>query len=122
MKYLLALMLTIFSLTARAELFENWTDTEKVLYATSTLALIADYKSTSSVLYPHQRYRETNIFLGPQPSRAKLNLYFIAYIVANYIIADNSSHEFREKWLFSVTIVETGAAMHNVNIGAKIKF
>ena len=110
------------SLGALAEPFEGWTDNEKILFGTSTLALIADYKTTASVLYPNQGYKETNLFLGEQPSKDKLTAYFIGYVIGNYFIADYLGHKDRERWLLSVTIFETIAATHNISIGATIKF
>ena len=112
----------VCSLTARAELFEGWTNTEKVLFATSTLALLADFKSTSSVLYPDQGYKEMNPFLGEHPGQDRLTAYFLSYMVINYLVADHYNHKDRERWLLSVTIVESIAAGHNVSIGATIKF
>ena len=122
MKYLLAIILMLCSLTARAEPFAGWTDNEKILYGTAALALLADYKSTSSVLYPNQGYREMNPFLGEQPSKDKLTAWFIAWTVGHYFIADSLGHEDRVRWLLTVTIVEGVAATHNVMIGATIKF
>ena len=107
---------------SHAEPFEGWTDKEKILFGTASLALIADYKSTASVLYPDQGYRELNPILGPHPSRAKLSAYFITYLIGNYFIADYLGHANRERWLLTLTIVETAAAAHNVSIGATIRF
>ena len=122
MKNILAIIIMIFSLGAKAEPFAGWTDNEKLLYGAASLALLADYKSTSSVLYPNQGYRELNPFLGEQPSKDKLTLWFIGWITAHYFIADSLNHEDRKQWLITITIVETAAASHNVSIGAKIRF
>ena len=112
MRYLLAIMLMLCSLTARAEPFAGWTDKEKILYGTASLAMIVDYKSTSSLLYPSRGYREINPFLGEQPSKDKLTAWFIAWTVGHYFIADSLGHEDQVRWLLTVTIVESAAAAH----------
>lgn len=122
MKYLLAIMLMLCSLTARAELFENWTDKEKILYGTATLAMLADYKSTSSVLYPNQGYRELNPFLGEQPGKDRLTAWFVGWAIGHYFIANSMDHEQRSRYLLTITIIESAAAAHNISIGARINF
>ena len=122
MKYLLAIILSMVTLIAQAAPFDGWTDNEKALFVASELALLADYKSTSSVLYPDQGYRELNPFLGPQPGHDRLTAYFLAYMIGNYFIADYLGHESRVRWLLTLTIVESLAAGHNVSIGARINF
>jgi hypothetical protein len=122
MKYLIAIMLLLCSLVARAELFENWTTQEKVLYGTASLAMIADYKSTASVLYPNQGYKEMNPIIGEQPGNDRLTAWFVGWTIGHYFIADQLGHEDRKRYLLIVTIFETGAAAHNVSIGARINF
>ena len=122
MKFLIAIILSIVSIIAQAEPFDAWTDTEKVLLVTSELALLADYKSTSSVLYPNQGYEEMNPILGKQPGRDRLTAYFLAYMIGNYFIADYLGHDSRVRWLLTLTVVESIAAGHNVSIGARINF
>ena len=122
MKYLLAILLMISSVCSYAEPFEGWTDKEKLVYGTASLAMLADYKSTASVLYPNQGYREMNPFLGEQPSKDKLTLWFIGWAVGHYFIANSMSHENRTQYLLTVTIIHSAAAAHNVSIGATIRF
>lgn len=115
-------MLLMWSLCLHAEPFSGWTDTEKLVYGTASLAMLADYKSTASVLYPSQGYKEMNPFLGEQPSRGKLNLWFVGWAVGHYFIANNLSHENRTQYLLTITVVHGAAAAHNVSIGATIRF
>lgn len=122
MKCLLAIMLLVCSMCSKAEPFDGWSDKEKLLYGTASLAMLADYKSTASVLYPSQGYREANPFLGEQPSKDKLAAWFIGWTIGHYFIANSLSHESRIQYLLIVTVVETAAASHNVSIGAKINF
>ena len=122
MKYLITIFLLLISLSARAELFENWTDKEKILYGTATLAIVADYKSTASVLYPDQGYKEMNPFIGEHPGQDRLAAWFLGWMIGHYFIANSLDHETRTRYLLTVTIVETAAASHNVSIGATIKF
>ena len=122
MKFLLAIILSITSLIAQAAPFDGWTDNEKALFVASELALLADYKSTESVLYPSRGYYEMNPFLGPQPGHDRLTAYFLTYMIGNYFIADYLGHENRSQWLLTLTVVESAAAGHNISIGAKINF
>lgn len=122
MKYLLAIILMLSALCSYAEPFEGWTDKEKLLYGTASLAMLADYKSTSSVLYPDQGYKEMNPFIGERPGQDRLAAWFIGWAIGHYFIANSMSHETRTTYLLSVTIVETAAAAHNISIGARINF
>ena len=122
MKYLIAILLFVLSHGASAEPFGGWTNKEKLLYGTTTLAMLADYKSTASVLYSNQGYREMNPFLGEQPSRDKLTAWFVGWAIGHYFIANSMSHEQRTAYLLTITIIETAAAAHNVSIGATIRF
>ena len=105
-----------------AEPFSGWSDKEKILYGTASAAMIADYKSTSSVLYPNRGYRELNPFLGEQPSKDKLTLWFVGWMIGHYFIANSLDHEQRSNYLLTITIIESAAAAHNVSIGATIRF
>lgn len=121
----LLIAVTMFvSTAANAQLFEGWTTKEKVLFAVSEIAQVADYQTTRDLLYgyPKGTYYERNIFLGPHPSRAKLNLFQAASMAGNYFIADRLNHEDREKWLTSVILIEVLATRHNIQIGARINF
>jgi hypothetical protein len=122
MKYLLAIILSMVSLIAQAAPFEGWTDTEKALLVTSELALLADYKSTSSVLYPSRGYKEMNPLIGEQPGQDRLTAWFVGWMIGHYFIANSLDHDTRVKYLLTLTIVETMAAGHNVSIGARINF
>ena len=122
MKHLITIFLLLISLSAQAAPFDGWTDTEKALLVTGELALLADYKSTSSVLYPDQGYREMNPFLGQQPGQDRLTAWFVGWMIGNYFIANSLDHDTRVKYLLTLTIVETAAAGHNISIGAKINF
>ena len=122
MRFILSIVLLVFTTFSYAEPFNGWTDKEKILYGTATLAMLADYKSTASVLYPNQGYKEMNPFLGEQPSKSKLTAWFIGWAIGHYFIVNNLDHEYRTDYLLTVTIVHGLAATHNVSIGAKIQF
>jgi len=122
MKYAISLLILLCSLNVYAAPFEGWTTTEKTAFVASELALLADYKTTSSLLYPSHGYYEQNPILGPQPSRQRLNLWFVGWMIGNYFIADNLDHDKRLTWMISLTVTESIAARHNVMIGGSIKF
>ena len=122
MKYALLILLLLCSLTANAEPFEGWTTAEKTAFVASELALLVDYKTTSSLLYPSRGYYETNMYIGPQPSKQTLNLWFAGWMIGNYFISDYLGHDKRMSWLITLTVTESIAARHNIMIGGSIKF
>ena len=122
MRYALVIVLLLCSLHSDAEPFENWTPTEKALFVSAELALLADYKTTSSVLYPSRGYKELNPFIGEQPGQDRLTAWFVGWMIGHYFIADYLGHKDRVNWLLTLTIVESAAAAHNISIGATIKF
>lgn len=122
MRYIILVILLVLSLNAYAEPFEGWTTEEKSWFVASEIALLADYKTSSSVLIPEQGYREMNPFIGPTPSQQRLNLWFAGWMIGNYFIADNLDHDKRLQWMIVLTVVETAASANNISIGARIKF
>lgn len=122
MRCILSFVLLIFTTFSYAEPFGGWTDKEKILYGTASLAMLADYKSTSSLLYPSRGYKELNPFIGEQPSRGKLNLWFVGVAAGHYFLANSMNHENRTTYLLIVTVAHGTAAAHNVSIGASIRF
>jgi hypothetical protein len=122
MKFLIAIILSIVSLIAQAAPFDGWTDNEKAVFVASELSLLADYKSTSYLLYPSRGFKELNPILGEQPGHDRLTAYFLTYMIGNYFIADYLGHENRTRWLLTLTIVESLAVGNNISIGAKISF
>ena len=122
MRLILSFVLLVFTTFSHAEPFNGWSDNEKLLYGTASLAMLADYKSTSSVLYPSQGYKEMNPFIGEQPGKDRLAAWFVGWAIGHYFIANSMDHDRRAQYLLIVTIVETSAAAHNISIGAKIQF
>jgi len=122
MRYALVILLLLCSLHAEAEPFENWTPTEKALFAATQLALLADYKSTSSLLYPDRGYRELNPLIGEQPGNDRLAAWFVGLSLGHYFIADYLGHEDRKTYLWIVPSIHAAATLNNLSLGATIKF
>ena len=123
MRYITLIILLLLSLGAQAEPFEGWTTDEKTAFVASELAILADYKTTSSLLlYPSRGYYELNPIIGPQPSKQTLNLWFAGWMIGNYFISDYLGHDKRMTWLITLTVTESIEAGHNIMIGGSIKF
>lgn len=116
------ILLLAFSLNCSAEPFEDWTTTEKVLFTASQLTLIADYKTTTNLLYSSKAYYETNPFLGRNPSKQRVNLWFAGALVGNYFLSDYLVHEYRTTWLSALIVTELLYSSNNIKIGGKISF
>ena len=89
-----------------------WTPTEKVLLATSWVAIYADYTSTVDIL-DHGGY-ERNPLIGSHPSNEKL----LVMGITSQIIAITIAHFWPETrvWILGgKTAIHTGCAIHNNN-------
>ena len=121
-KLFVSILLLVLSLTSHAAPFDGWTDEEKSLLVAMELAILADYKTTSSLFPNNKNISETNIFLGEQPKQDKINAWLVVISLGHYFAADHLNHTDRKSLLWIITILETGAAANNISLGATIKF
>ncbi len=107
-----------------ARAWSGWSDTDRALLVASNIALAADWASTRNAArqdWPGGLF-EQNFILGRYPHQDKVDLYFIALIATNYLIADNLSTGKRKFYLSIRAITHAHAAHNNVQLGMEIKF
>lgn len=122
MRYLrfIPLLLVLFSLTAKAEVFDNWTVDEKRMFWLSEALLIADWTQTRQIV-KNPNYIEKNVILGERPSMAAVNTYFIGALIGNYFLADYLG-ENKMIYLSTVSVVQGVVVKQNREIGLRIGF
>lgn len=121
MKYLILIIFLIYSSFCNAQTKE-WTDTDKILFTASTVALTLDWASTRNMTRRYNEgYEERNIILGKHPSRTRIDLHFMFFIPLNYFIADYAG-ENRPYYLTAITLVELMAIQNNKRVGLHFTF
>jgi hypothetical protein len=119
-KHLLALAVLLASTLAHAEPLEDWTDTDKMLLASSTVMIMADWAQTRYIVR-HPEYHERNRIMGPHPTMGIVNSYFIGALAANYLIAEYFPGT-RTELLIAVTVVEGITVRQNRMLGLRFAF
>lgn len=107
---------------ARAELFDDWTKTEKQLFAANTALITLDYATTYNLLYQQENFREINPLLGEHPSKEKLVLFALSKIALSYVLVDRLNHDKRKKLLITFTAINLIGPVNNFTLGARIQF
>jgi len=121
MKKLFLAILCAFSTLANAG---EWSSDDEKLYIASQIAIVADWSTTryaarnnfSTGIY------ETNFILGHHPSVGKVDLYCIALLATNHLIADALPDEYRTYYFTFRLVSHGGASMHNMELGWKMQF
>lgn len=130
--FALAVLILVAS-TARAD---DWSAADTTRQAALTTLFIADWAQTRwMVKHPRSEQtctattcsydylRESNPLLGSRPSIGKVNNLVAASIVGHAAIAYMlPAGEWRKGWQYVFIGIETGAVLHNRNIGLKMAF
>jgi hypothetical protein len=121
MKYLLALIITLYSVPGLT--WSDWTPEQRNWYVASNVAIMADWSTTRDLSRRyHEGYHEINPVLGRRPSTSEVDQYFIGAIIAHYFIADWLPNQHRTFYLKTVTVVEGALVAHNLSIGLHLRF
>ena len=96
---------------------EPWDTTDKVLGYTALGAAVADWGQARYVADNPAKFEDRNPLLGPHPSRAKVDAYFIGAIGGGYLIADGLPSRYRKLFLGGTAIVELRVVHHNRSVG-----
>ena len=120
MKYLLALLLTVASITAQAD-NRPWTDSEKKLFVAHTALVAADWGQTRSIAKHPDIYEEANPLLGKHPSTGKVDAFFIIVLAGSYLWFDALDTN-REKYMIYATVLRGVVVGHNYQLGVRIGF
>lgn len=120
LRFIPSLVMAIFSLTTKAEAFDNWTTDEKRMFWLSEALIIADWTQTRQIVN-NPNYYEKNVLLGKHPSREAVDRHFIGGLIGNYLLADYLG-ENRMIYLSTMSIVEGVVVKQNREIGLRIGF
>lgn len=119
MKRLLATILFLVSFNSYAQSSE-WSTLDKTLLAAAMTAQVIDWGQTRN-LANDRKFYEQNPLLGPHPSTARVNNYFVAGLVVIPLVA-HYFPEYRTAILASWLTVELVATGNNRRIGLKVSF
>lgn len=99
----------------------DWTvaDTDREA-AFLTLGAIDWAQTLSTVIKQPDRYRETNRFLGRNPSRADVNVWFAFGLAAHVGISAVLPQRYRVPFQYVTIVLEAGQVVHSYRIGVRI--
>ena len=100
---------------------DEWTTTNKTLFATSTALLVADWGQTRYIS-KHPDYYETNPLLGEHPSTSRVDNYFAGVLIGNFLLTHFLSAKYRNYFQILLIGSELRAVSNNHAIGVKIAF
>ncbi len=106
--------------------YSDWKDEDKKLFIASNVAIALDWATTRDM---SKRYNEGFYEKGPvlraiggeHPKTSTVDLYFIARLAANYLLADYLT-EYKKPYLIMTTVTHTAAGVNNIGIGLKVNF
>ena len=94
---------------------EPWTTADSWRQGVYIGLTVLDWDKTLRIVDdPHRR--ERNPFLGPEPSRGKVNLLIGGSIVAHTVIATQLNRPYREGWQYFWMFVEALAVYHGCRV------
>ena len=124
MKYILAIILSLFLTKSHAG-WNDWNEDTKKLFVASSIAISADYLLTRDFAknkHMHPNAFEMNPIIGRHPHHDKIDLMMIVMLVSNYYITDFIPPEQRNFYLSVRTFMHGTAAVNNYMVGFRIRF
>ncbi|CAB4134760.1 hypothetical protein UFOVP274_58 [uncultured Caudovirales phage] len=124
-------VLSLFLLFVGNAFAEEWTDQEKAALVVSSALLVMDWNQTRRIAtekIPREtwhgrefaRWEERNPIIGTHPSIGRVNNYFAAALIGNYLIADALDN--RMYWLVGVGLLEFAVVLSNKRVGVSWSF
>ena len=107
--------------TAAHAQWVDYTPADKYREVVYETLLFADYKQTMDI-HNHPRLHEHNFALGPQPSKQKINGFFLLGAVTHPVITGYMPVKYRKYWQYGGIILETAVIIHNRKAGLTISF
>ena len=98
-----------------------WTVTQIVQESVTISTLLIDWHQTRQIA-DHPGYSERNELLGKHPEQPKINRYFGAVMIGQYLIADALPGYWRNSFLGAVTLTEIHVIGKNKQIGLSWSF
>ena len=124
MKTIFFTLLLCFTTTCKAG-WNDWDESTKILFVTSSIAITTDYMLTRDYAKNKHLYSnayETNPLIGKYPSVATIDLFMIVALVSNYFITDYLPPAYKNIYLGLKTVAHGTAAINNYSIGFRIRF
>lgn len=84
--------------------------------------LVADWAQTRQIAQQPDKFREKNPILGATPSAGRVDAYFLAAGALHWVISENLSPDWRERWQLMTIIIQTGTVYQNYQIGLEARF
>lgn len=101
---------------------DDWSITDKALFATSSALLVIDWGQTRYIAKHPNRFYEKNVLLGKHPSVRAVNAYFIGALVGNYLLTDRLDRPYRTYFQAGLIGLELVVTASNKKIGIRIQF
>jgi hypothetical protein len=117
MKTLLTLLL-ILPAFANAD---DWTTADTQRELVFAALMVADVAQTHDIAR-HPNMEEANPILGKHPSNAKINVYFAASMVSQYLIAQALPEDYRHAWQYAGIGFEFAIVQNNYKLGIRADF
>jgi hypothetical protein len=84
--------------------------------------LIADWKQTRQIARASDLYFERNPILGKHPSVGRVNTYMFTAGVLHWVISENLSPKWRERWQLISFSIQANTVQQNYAIGLAVDF
>ena len=101
--------------------FDEWTKEDTAYQLTLTSLLLIDWAQTREIVKDPSR-RETNPFLGSNPSMEQVNTLIPLSILGHYIISTILPQEYRRTWQNIWIGVELHSVSYNYQAGIRFEF
>lgn len=123
MKYLLILMILSMSCQSQEYSPKLWTDSTFTNSALvfSNVMLVSDWGQTLHIAQD-DRYTEDNKYLGKNPSRRDVNLYFLQRLVVHNLVGYLLPKKYKNIFYVSVSAYQAEAVFRNYELGIRMKF
>lgn len=139
MKLLIISLILFFSLINHAYAADKWDNEDLSLASVFTMATVIDWGQTRDIVktnkkeglsagyinnkwiteYPH---RETNLYLGKNPSMGKVDTYMPLAIAASLTAAHYLPEKYRKLLLYGLSLLELSVIYDNHQLGLRINF
>lgn len=104
---------------------DKWDKTELTLASIFTITTIVDWGQTRDIVKTNHKeikYRETNLYLGENPSMSKVDTYMPLAIITSLTAAHYLPKKYRKALLFGLSLLELNALRNNHSLGLRVKF
>ena len=100
---------------------DPWTKQDTYWQIGVLVTQIIDWGQTREIAV-NPEYYETNPIFGKHPTLQEVDMYFIACIAGNYLIAKALPNNWRRKWQIGSMLLQSYFITNNYRIGLKISF